>query len=74
MRGFIKGDFFSEILNVNLPSFRTRFWGTNERKAVSNSFHLFVAGEDGTLYSLIIKALKNGCKELVFYIKKNDLF
>ncbi|RZC38860.1 PPDK N, DUF4137, and/or SBF domain containing protein [Asbolus verrucosus] len=66
LRGFIRGDSFADDLLLNLPSCRTRFWGTAEKLAVERSIHLFVAGKDGTLISLWVKMLKKGCSGLKY--------
>jgi hypothetical protein len=63
LRGHVRGDSFAEDLLLNLPSCRTRFWGTADKLAVQRSVHLFVAGKDGALISVWAKALKHGCRE-----------
>ncbi|XP_015836216.1 rifampicin phosphotransferase-like isoform X2 [Tribolium castaneum] len=66
LHGFIRGDSFKDDFFVNLPSCRTRFWGTAEKLAVSKCLHLFVAGHDGTLISIWVKSLKHGCHGLQY--------
>ncbi|XP_044260327.1 putative phosphoenolpyruvate synthase isoform X2 [Tribolium madens] len=63
LHGFVRGDSFKNDFLVNLPSCRSRFWGT---MALTKSLHLFIAGHDGTLISVWVKSLKQGCHELQY--------